>query len=207
MKKLYIIGAGSVGGHVALNFHDYSKDFELEGFFDDDPNKIGTSQYGLNVLGPVQDVLALKNVDLVIGIAFSKEKQNIIQRLSVNQSLNYPSMIHEKAWVSTGVKIGQGSIIYHGTSINYGCKVGDFVVMNMNCALGHHTEVGNYSSLAPGVNTGGHTTIEEAVDMGIGASTIQDVTIGSDSIIGGQALIHKDIPPDSKAMGVPVRIK
>src|SRR5699024_10867086 len=65
-KKLYIIGAGSVGGHIALNMNEYSKKFEVMGFFDDDPAKIGTEQFGFKVLGGINKVLQLKNAAIVI---------------------------------------------------------------------------------------------------------------------------------------------
>lgn len=205
-KKLYIVGAGSVGGHVALNIGEYSGDYEIQGFFDDDPEKVGTEQFGFEVLGPIDQALELSWEALVIGIAFPRIKRQIVEKLSANSSLIYPSLVHDRAWISSGVKIGQGCIVYPGTAINYGSDLKDFVVINMNCSLGHHTEVGRYSSFAPGVNTGGHSTIEEAVDVGIGVSTLQDVRIGDDSTVGGQSMIIQDVEPESTVAGVPGKI-
>jgi len=205
MKKLYIIGAGSVGGHVALNISEYSDEFEIAGFLDDDPDKIGGEQFGFKVLGSVSKVLDLQEAAIVIGIAFPKTKRAILERISANKKLIYPTLVHSKAWVSHDVTLGKGAIIYPGTVINYGSKVGDFVVINMNCALGHHTTVGAYTSLAPGVNTGGHTTVEEGVELGIGASTLQDIRIGTGSIVGGQSMVTKDVQANSTVVGVPAK--
>jgi sugar O-acyltransferase (sialic acid O-acetyltransferase NeuD family) len=204
-QDLYIIGAGSVGGHLASNWDEYGEDFNLLGFFDDDKDKIDTVQYGHKVLGPVENALKLQSNSIVIGIAFPKIKKRIVDLLSVNSTLTYPTFIHKDAWVSAGTEIGRGCIIYPGTSINYGCKIDDFVVMNMNCAIGHHTTIGKYTSLAPGVNTGGHTTIENIVDIGIGASTIQDIKIGSNCVIGGQSMVITDIPPGKTVAGIPAK--
>ena len=205
MKRLYIIGAGSVGGHVALNMNEYSDEFEVAGFLDDDPNKIGTEQFGSKVVGKVEDVLKLKDAFIVIGIAFPDTKRHILDKISKNSSLNYPTLIHSHSWVSNDVSIGKGAIIYPGTTINYGSELGDFVVLNMNCALGHHTSIGTYSSLAPGVNTGGHTVIEEGVEIGIGSSTLQDVRIGAGSVVGGQSMVTKNVAPHSKVVGIPAK--
>lgn len=205
-KNLYIIGAGSVGGHVALNIEEYSDDYAIQGFFDDDPEKVGTEQFGFKVLGPVDQALELRQEALVIGIAFPSVKRQIVEKLSMNPSLVYPSLVHKKAWISKDVKVGQGCIIYPGTAINYGSDIKDFVVINMNCSLGHHTEVGRYSSFAPGVNTGGHSTVEEAVDVGIGVSTLQDVRVGDDSTVGGQSMIVQDVIPESTVAGVPAKV-
>lgn len=206
-KELYIIGAGSVGGHVALNIRGFSNEYEIAGFFDDDSDKIGTKQFGYTVLGPVSDALDLKNVALIIGIAFPKIKKEIMELLSANKSLTYPALIHDKAWISNGVSIGNGSIIYPGTSVNYGSEIGNHVVMNMNCAIGHHTKIEDYASLAPGVKTGGHTSVGKAADIGIGVSTLQDVMIGAGCTVGGQAMVIQDIPANETAVGIPARIK
>lgn len=204
-EKLHIIGAGSVGGHIALNINQYTDVFEIQGFFDDDPQKIGTVQFGYEVKGPINKALELQDEAIVIGIAFPKTKQKILSHLSSNASLRYPSLIHEKAWISNDVTIGQGCIIYPGTTINFASAIQDFVVLNANCSLGHHTSVGSYSSFAPGVCTGGHTTIAEAVDVGIGVSTLQDVTIGTESIIGGQSMIIQDVKTKSTVAGIPAK--
>ena len=205
--KLYIIGAGSVGGHIARNITAYSEHFEIAGFFDDDPQKIGSELYNYPVLGPVSNALSLENEAVIIGIAFPEVKKKLVEILFQNLTLKFPALVHGKAWISNEVSVGMGSVIYPGTSVNYGSMIGDHVLINMNCALGHHTVVENFSSLAPGVNTGGHSTIQECVDVGIGVSTLQNVTIGSGSIIGGQAFVNRDIPSDSKAVGVPARAK
>ncbi len=205
MKKLYIIGAGSVGGHLAWNIEGYGEDFKIEGFFDDDPDKIGTTQFGYTVIGDVNEALKLNDADVAVGIAFPEVKRKIVEKLSSNRSLDFPSFVHQRAWVSSGVTIGKGTVIYPGTSINYGSEIGNFVVANMNCALGHHTSVGSYSSLAPGVITGGHTTIGRCVEMGIGSATVQGLNIGAGSKIGGQAMVVHDIPEGVTAVGVPAK--
>lgn len=205
-KKLYIIGAGSVGGHIALNIEAYEEDFQIEGFFDDDPHKTERPQFGYPVLGTVDKALDLEDKHVVIGIAFPEIKEKIAKKLSQNSSLVYPSFIHSKAWISEKVLVGSGCVIYPGCSVNYGSEIGDFVIMNMNCALGHHTKIGRYSSLAPSVSTGGHTDIGNLVDIGIGVSTIQDVSVGDKCTIGGQSMVIGDIKSNSTVVGVPGKV-
>lgn len=205
-KKLYIVGAGGVGAHLALNLREYSEEYKVEGFFDDDPEKIGTELYGRRVLGPVEEALDLEQSAVAIGIAFPRIKRSIVDKLATNRSISYPSFVHDRAWISKGVTLGRGSIVYPGTTINYGSEILDFVVLNVNCSLGHHTAVGRFSSFAPGVNTGGHTVIEEAVEMGIGASTLQDVRIGSGSIVGGMSMVIREVEPGTTVSGVPAKV-
>jgi sugar O-acyltransferase (sialic acid O-acetyltransferase NeuD family) len=205
MKNIIIIGAGSVGGHVAYNKSNYGLSGNILGFLDDDPKKIGHEIFGLTVLGPVSDVIQMGNVDVVIGIAFPKTKRKILDLISSNESLRFPTLVSANAWVSEETSIGKGSIIYPGCSINYNSKIGDFVVMNLNCAIGHDTTIGNLSSLAPGVNTAGHTYIGQCVDVGIGVATKQSVRIGDNAIIGGQSMIVKNVAAGELVKGVPAR--
>src|SRR5690606_41227622 len=40
-KKLLIIGAGNVGGFLSYNIKEFSPEYEIVGFIDDDKRKIG----------------------------------------------------------------------------------------------------------------------------------------------------------------------
>ena len=192
-KPLYIIGAGSVGGHLALNLEQYSTEYEIAGFYDDDPDKVGADLFGVPVLGQVSEVLKEQGCALSVGISFPKIKQQIINRLLAYSDWDFPTFIHQRAWISEDVEIGKGCIIYPGTMVNYGCKIGDHSVFNMNCSLGHHTKVGRYASFAPGVQTGGHTEIGEMVEMGIGSATLQGVKMGDKAVAGGLAMVTKSV--------------
>lgn len=206
MKKLLIVGAGSVGKFIAYNMNDFTTSFELIGFLDDDPQKEKQIVAGYNVLGNLQTIseYAGNGFALVFGIAFPAAKKNILQRYA-DLAFDFPAMISKRAWISPNVTLGRGCIIYPGVSINYESQIGDFVVMNMNCAIGHNCVVGAHTSLAPGVNLGGFTQIGSNSDIGIGAVTIQHIQIGANCIIGGQSMIIHDVPDNSKIAGVPAR--
>ncbi|HQU76203.1 MAG: hypothetical protein H6548_04280 [Chitinophagales bacterium] len=207
-RKLIIVGAGSVGLHLAANADMYGIKEHLIGFVDDDPGKQAGSYYGYPVLGTLSYVLEQQDIDVVIGIAFPDVKKKIVKKLSGNDSLGFPGLIAKAhSWISADCSIGKGVIIYPGCSINYGSVIGDFVVMNMNCALGHHATVGRYSSLAPGVCFGGHTTVGEGVDIGIGAATIQNTLIGDGAVIGGQSMIIRNVEAGETVVGVPAKNK
>jgi sugar O-acyltransferase (sialic acid O-acetyltransferase NeuD family) len=204
---LLIIGAGNVGGFLAYNIVEFDQDFDILGFLDDDPAKIGKVLYGYKVLGPVANIRDYINqkIAVAIGIASPQIKKHIADSLA-DYNFTFPSFISKHAWLSKHVSVGKGVILYPGVSINYETALGDFVIMNMNCAIGHNCTIANYSSLAPGVNLAGFTFIEEAVDIGIGASSRQNVRIGNNSVIGGQAMVIKSVLPGSIVMGVPGKV-
>lgn len=205
-QKLIIVGAGSVGKFVAYNIDQFMTSFDILGFLDDDLSKHGTTIAGYQVIGTVDNLneFSDQGYAIVWGIAFPKIKKNLFDKYQ-NLVFDFPSFISKSAWVSQSVTIGAGCIIYPGTSINYECEIGDFVVINMNCSLGHNCSVGTYSSLAPGVNFAGHTKVGHCVEVGIGASTIQNVIINDYAIIGGQSMLVNDVMNSDVVVGIPAK--
>ena len=49
-------------------------------------------------------------------------------------------------------------------------------------------------------------TIEDGVDIGCGAVILGAITVGKASIIGANAVVLKDVPPGSVAVGVPAKV-
>lgn len=207
MKHLYIVGAGSVGGHIASNPLLYG----LEGveivFIDRDPDKIGKTFVGRPIVGSVDYLLSLKDpIEVVIGAAFPSIKKRVFTKLLDNNNISFPMLIAKNAWISQGVKIGKGVIIYPHCSVNYGSVLEDFSILNMNCAIGHECHIGQFTSLAPGVNLGGNTIIGQSTEMGIGSSTKQSVRIGDNVQVGGQAMVVSEIISGVRVKGVPAKI-
>lgn len=206
IKQLYIVGAGSVGGHIASNPFLYGlEDVEIL-FIDRDPDKIGATFLGKRIVGPVEYLLDIKKpIYVAIGAAFPSIKKRVYNKLSANKNVIFPSLIASNAWVSEGVQIGIGVIVYPNCSVNYGSVLHDFSILNMNCAVGHECHIGKFTSLAPGVHLGGHTIIGESTEMGIGSATKQSILIGDNVEVGGQAMVVSDISSGKKVKGIPAK--
>ena len=203
-KKLLLIGAGSVGGHLACNLDEYVKHVEIIGFLDDNQKKIGKQFCGHSVLGKVDDIKKFDR-EILIAICFTDPslKRILVQKIKRLGFYDFPKFISEKAWISKEVSIQEGSIIYPGCCINYNTTIEEFVIVNMGCSIGHDCTIGAYTNLSPNVGIGGSTLVGESVSIGIGASVLQGINVGSDSVIGGQAMIIKDSPIGSRIVGVP----
>ena len=206
MKDLVIIGAGSVGGHVAANFPIFNlPNYRLIGFLDDNQDKHGQSFVGYPVLGGLDLLFSMGQVGVVLGIAFPDIKKKVYERIKSHKEITFPNLIAQNSWISNHCKMGYGNIVYPGTCINYGTVLEDFVVVNFNCSIGHDAYIGSFSSLAPGVNFAGHTVLGEMVQMGIGSSTIQGVQLGKSAIAGGQAMVIGDVSQNKTVVGVPAK--
>lgn len=115
-----------------------------------------------------------------------------------------PRVISHLSRFFTGIEIHPGATIGKGLVIDHG----------MGVVIGETTEIGEDVLLYQGVTLGGtgkqrgkrHPTIGNNVVVGAAAQILGAVTIGDNSKIGGGAVVLKDVPPNSTAVGIPAKI-
>lgn len=104
----------------------------------------------------------------------------------------------------TGIEIHPGATIGRRLVIDHG----------MGIVIGETAEVGDDVLLYQGVTLGGtgkdtgkrHPTIGSNVLIGSGAKVLGPFTVGDGARIAANAVVLKEVPPDSTAVGVPARI-
>ena len=113
-------------------------------------------------------------------------------------------MISQIARRMTGIEIHPGATIGSGLFIDHG----------MGVVIGETAEIGNNCTLYQGVTLGGtgkdsgkrHPTLGDNVLVGAGAKVLGPVNIGSGAKIAAGAVVLKDVPEDSTAVGIPAKI-
>jgi len=104
--------------------------------------------------------------------------------------------------ITTGIsipaecKIGSGLRIHHFGGIIFHPSV----TIGKNCTIFHHVTIGERGG------AGGAAKIGNNVMIGAGAKIIGEITIGDNCKIGANAVVLKDLPPNSVAVGIPARI-
>ena len=112
--------------------------------------------------------------------------------------------------------ISQFSRFMTGIEIHPGAKIGKsfFIDHGMGVVIGETAIIGDGVLLYQGVTLGGtglekgkrHPTIGNNVVIGTGAKILGNITVGDNSYIGANAVVIKDVPPNSTVVGVPGRI-
>ena len=113
----------------------------------------------------------------------------------LNRLLRMCQMMFGGVELGNEVTLGSGVYFIHslGTVVGGDAKVGDRVRF-MGC-----NTVGTASD-------NGYPVIEDDVEVGCGARVLGPVRIGARAVIGANAVVLSDVPPDSIAVGIPARI-
>lgn len=98
-----------------------------------------------------------------------------------------------------GCSIGGGLMIRHANGI----VVGVGAVVGENCTILQQVTVGAASG-APAVGQR-YPRVGSGVTFGAGSRIIGDVSIGDGAVVGANAVVVKDVAPNSTVVGVPAR--
>ncbi|AXV38915.1 serine O-acetyltransferase EpsC [Methanobacterium sp. BAmetb5] len=109
-------------------------------------------------------------------------------------------------WLLTEIEIPSTSNVGGGLFIPHP----KCIIINRRCIIGENV------TIAQGVTIGGNIfkekngrespIIENNVLIGAGAKILGPVTVGENSIIGANAVVIKDIPKNSVAVGIPAKV-
>jgi serine O-acetyltransferase len=112
-------------------------------------------------------------------------------------------LAHWGRWL-TGIEIHPGATIGRRVFIDHG----------MGVVIGETAEIGDDTTLYHGVTLGGtswnkgkrHPTLGRNVVIGAGAKILGPILIGDGAKVGSNAVVVRDVPPGSTAVGIPARI-
>ena len=116
----------------------------------------------------------------------------------------FPRYLSQLGRFLTGIEIHPGAEIGRGLFIDHG----------MGVVIGETSVIGDNVTIYQGVTLGGtgkergkrHPTIGNNVVIGAGAKILGNITVGDNAYIGSNAVVIRDIPPNSTVVGVPGRI-
>lgn len=115
-----------------------------------------------------------------------------------------------------GRLVSQCNRFWTGVEIHPGAKIGKRLVIDhgMGIVIGETAELGDDVLLYQGVTLGGtgkdqgkrHPTVGDNVLVGAGAKILGPFTVGAGARIAANAVVLKEVPAGSTAVGIPARI-
>ena len=112
--------------------------------------------------------------------------------------------------------VSQFSRAVTGVEIHPGAQIGRRFVIDhgMGIVIGETAEIGDDVLIYQGATLGGtgkdkgkrHPTIGNNVMIGSGAKVLGPFKVGDNARIASNAVVLKEVPPDSTAVGIPARI-
>ncbi|MHB9143932.1 MAG: acetyltransferase [Symbiobacteriia bacterium] len=206
VERLVIVGAGGFGREVAWLVEDINRDhprYDFLGFLDDAAT---STPEGYPVLGTIDNWLAGERhgVKVVCAIGDSGMRAAVTRRLSA-AGAGFTTLIHPSVRRSRWVEFGMGSVVCAGTTLTTNITVGAHSVINPYCTIGHDTNLGDFTSMMFGVRLSGNVSTGTGVYFGSSSTVIQQVSIGSWTVVGAGAVVTKDLPSAVIAVGVPAK--
>ena len=124
--------------------------------------------------------------------------------------------LHEKDHKLSARMVSQVARHYTGIEIHPAATIGKGLVIDhgMGVVIGETCEIGDNCTLYQGVTLGGtgkdqgkrHPTLGDNVMVGAGAKVLGPVEIGDNAKIASNAVVLRDIPSESTAVGIPAKV-
>lgn len=147
-----------------------------------------------------------RDIPIVIPLitpGFRKLLEIEILRNGFNSFFN---LMHPSAIIAESVKWKEGLNINAGVVIGANSTIGKHVLVNRSVSVGHDVQIEDYATLGPGCVLGGHTRICNGAFIGINATILPKVIVGANSVVGGGAVVTKDVPNNTIVAGNPATI-
>jgi acetyltransferase EpsM len=205
MSQLIIAGAG---GHaqevldILLETHSKTDLF----FFDDTPSTL-SHLFDIPILKNINQILALgtPNFRFTLGVGSSKGRIILFHKFSQaggeligfkskTAIISPHSFIHPQAdimkscFVSTEVKLGQGTLLNQGAAIHHNCQIGSF------------------TEIAPRALLLGNVSIGDQCFIGANATILPRLSITDNVIIGAASVVTKSISQPGTYLGNPAKL-
>ena len=207
--RVIVIGARPDGhGKVVLEILQAMRCFEIAGFVDDNPSKLGTDVCGLPVLGTTKDLALLRRRHSlqggIVAIADNPQRRHLGQAI-LAAGLELVNAIHPTVHLDSDVVLGKGNVLCQGVIVIAGTRIGNSVNIHTATTIDHDNIVEDGANLGPGVHTAGRVRIGRDAFIGTGAVFIPDMSVGEGATVGAGAVVIRPVRAFDKVVGVPAR--
>lgn len=188
--KLALVG---YGGHAREVMRQMGK--QLCCFVDDQFVVEGTKP--ISKLNPEEYMV-------MVAVSEPTDRFNIVQKLPKN--IKYFSWVHPTALImDENIEIGEGSFVGAYSILTTNIKIGKHAILNRLNQIGHDCTIGDYFSAMPGSIVSGNVKIGDLVYLGNNSTIKEKVSINSQTKIGMNGAVVKNITDSGTYVGIPAK--
>jgi len=206
---MLIIGAKGLAKEV-LEVLYQNNDTDNSSFFDNINLDIHKQLYNkfpiLNSYKEVELFFKTNDNRFTLGIGNPILRKKMYQHF-INLGGEFTSAIAKNSSIGNfGTKLGIGCNIMQKVVITNDVIIGKGVLVNQLSSVGHDSIIGDFVEICPSVSVSGNCYIGENSFLGTNSVILPKVKIGNNVTIGAGAVVTKDIPDNSLAVGIPAKI-
>ncbi len=209
MKKIVIICAGDFGRELTWlieGINAAGPAYDIIGFLDDAPDKIGKTFNGYECLGKTDMLAELSEKYDVCAVIATQDSRFRRKFAEENPGFDkWETLIHPSANISRTSKLGKGCIVCANCNISVNTVIGDHCLFNLGVTIGHDCNIGDYASVMTGTVISGHVTVKPSSYFGTNSTVVPGISVGENSKIGAGSLVVRNVRDNVTVMGVPAK--
>lgn len=121
------------------------------------------------------------------------------------KGLKLINAIHPTAVIMEDVILHDNIILQANSFVGYRTELFPGVIVT-SAHIDHHNVIRECASIGPGAVTAGNVTLEAFARIHPGATVINRIKIGKNSVVGAGTVVIKDVPDNVTVLGVPGKI-
>jgi acetyltransferase EpsM len=197
-ERIAVLGAGGHATVIVATLRAMGRN--VVAVFDDALDCQEGHVLGVPLCGPIADAKKSSCTHAIIGIGDNSARK----RISSEIDFEWTTAVHPFSSVHPDVVLGPGTVVFAGGIVQPGASIGAHVILNTKASVDHHCRVGDYSHIADG-HLGGGVSIGEGVFLALGSSVLPGLHVGDWAVVGGGAVVTRDVAPRTTVVGVPAR--
>lgn len=207
-RDIVVVGTGGHAREIIALIEDINRAgtrWQLRGALVDSEWRHADQLLGYPILGTPDWLATHRGCAAVIAIGASKHRGAMALRLAALGVIDFPTLIHPRAWVSQRASLGAGCQIMAGALVNADAVLEDLVLMNLGASASHDSRLEYAATLGPGARVAGGGSVGERAEIGMNASVLPRVSVGADAIVGAGAVVTRAVPCNVAVRGNPAR--
>jgi acetyltransferase EpsM len=175
----------------------------VEGYIDETPEKLGKVVGKKKVLGGFDWFEDKDPRNFQAVIALSPKSKKIMVQKALAVGLEFPNLIHPRAWISPSISMGKGNLVLPDVVITAEAQIQDFNLFHVGSLITHYAKIASYCFLGPHVRLLENSEVDEGAFLGSGCVLVGGVTVGSWARVGANAVVNRDVEPGTTVVGLP----